>query len=253
LRLLTLLLSGLAIYLVLRWLYNKNPQQFTRVAVYITLIWVAGFLVYMAVTGRLHWLFVLIAGLFSLGFRYLPIIFRLLPFLKTLRATLAGKRTQSKTSTGQTSSVRSRYLNMELNHDTGKISGSVIAGQFEGRDLAELEIDSFKLLLQEIQADRNSFELLNTYLEQRFGADYFNKFDFQSPDNSNGEQTQGGSFTDEMTIAQARDILGVDESATREDIIKAHRRMMQKFHPDRGGSNYLAAQINNAKQLLLKQ
>ena len=252
-RLLTLLLTGLAIYLILRWLYNKNPQQFSRVTVYITLIWVAGFLIYMAVTGRLHWLFVLIAGLFSLGFRYLPIIFRLFPFIKTLRATIAGQRAQSKTSTGQTSSVRSRYFNMKLNHDTGEISGIVIAGQFQGRDLAELEIDSFKLLLQEIQADRSSFELLNTYLEHRFGADYLNKFGFQSSPDSEEGKTRGASFTDDMTIEQARDILGVDESATRDEIIKAHRRMMQKFHPDRGGSNYLAAQINNAKQILLKQ
>jgi hypothetical protein len=56
----------------------------------------------------------------------------------------------------------------------------------------------------------------------------------------------------EMDLHQARQILELDEHASREDIIAAHKRLMAKNHPDKGGSTYLASQINQAKDLLLK-
>lgn len=56
-----------------------------------------------------------------------------------------------------------------------------------------------------------------------------------------------------MSRAEALQILGLEESANRNQIIEAHRRLMQKLHPDRGGSDYLAAQINRARQFLLNE
>ena len=62
---------------------------------------------------------------------------------------------------------------------------------------------------------------------------------------------QGASASGTMTRAEAFDILGLKEGASRDEIIAAHKRLMQKFHPDRGGSDYLAKRINRAKDILL--
>ena len=54
-----------------------------------------------------------------------------------------------------------------------------------------------------------------------------------------------------MSIDEAMEVLGLKPGYSKEDVKQAHRRMMQKVHPDRGGSDYLAAQINQAKDILL--
>ena len=54
-----------------------------------------------------------------------------------------------------------------------------------------------------------------------------------------------------MTVKEAYDVLGLQADASREAILLAHRRLMQKVHPDRGGSNYLATEINRAKDILI--
>jgi hypothetical protein len=95
-------------------------------------------------------------------------------------------------------------------------------------------------LRSECEADSDSLSLLDNYLEQRFpGEAPFGK--------ASSATSQGGP----MNRAEALSILGLTENATEEDIVAAHRKLMQKLHPDRGGSDYLAAKINQAKDFLL--
>ena len=56
-----------------------------------------------------------------------------------------------------------------------------------------------------------------------------------------------------MTRSEALAVLGLGEDATRDDIVSSHRSLIQKIHPDRGGNDYLAAKINEAKDFLIKE
>jgi len=73
----------------------------------------------------------------------------------------------------------------------------------------------------------------------------------QNKARQSGQQSTGRANPGKMTAEEAREILGVKPDASREEIIRAHKRMMQKVHPDRGGTDYLAAQLNQAKDTLL--
>lgn len=54
-----------------------------------------------------------------------------------------------------------------------------------------------------------------------------------------------------MTREEALAVLGIKEGATREEVTAAYRSLMKRIHPDRGGSAYLAAKLNEARDLLL--
>lgn len=82
---------------------------------------------------------------------------------------------------------------------------------------------------------------------------------------ANEQQTKGEQHerqaarpTSDMTIKEAADILGLSSDLTHgeinaEKVNDVHRRLIQKLHPDRGGNDYLAAKINQARDVLLQQ
>ncbi len=134
---------------------------------------------------------------------------------------------------------------MTLDHDSGEVNGEVLAGQFAGKTLDQLDLDSLLQLLDECRDDEESVALLEVYLDRKYEDDWKQQAGTQS---SRQQATAGAA----MTREEALQILGLSADASADDIIKAHRRLMQKLHPDRGGSAYLASKINQAKDILLR-
>ncbi len=146
----------------------------------------------------------------------------------------------------QSSEVESEFFKMTLDLETGAMDGDVLRGTFEGRGLGSLTLDDLRELLSEVQGDHESVQLLEAYMDRVHagwrGDEESGERESQSPASSSGA----------MTEDEARKILGVGPDASEKDIKAAYKRLMAQLHPDRGGSDYLAAKVNLAKDTLLK-
>ena len=154
---------------------------------------------------------------------------------------------RSRRTGGQKSVVRSAWLEMELDHDSGDMDGVVLVGRFEGRRLFEMSDDELLELAADVKDDRESAELLEAYLDRRI-ADWRAGFE---PDEGAGLGAAPGSGA--MTQKEAYEILGLAAGASEAEIREAHRRLMKRMHPDAGGSTFLAGRINEAKTVLLSR
>jgi len=227
-----LLLCGL-IYAIYRFkqLDAEARKQWSKKLILVALVLT---LLGLAATGRLHWIVAAIGALLTLVPRAIRLIMGLWPAL----SPYFRRYQQNKQSSMQT-----RFLSLQINLLSGELQGEVLEGRYKGEKLQAMMIPQLCELLQEYQQqDGESAALLMAYM-QRMHPDW-------KPDTENTSHYTAD--TSAMTEQQARDILGVSESATKSEIIKAHKRLMQKLHPDRGGSDYLAVQINKAKEVLLK-
>ena len=223
-----LLVGGL---LFISWCKRQPPAVRNKAIVYVAV----AVILLLVLTGRMHWLM----GLIGAGIAM---------FQRVMMASQLFNRFKSMSgmggpSPGKSSSIETRFLRMSLDHDSGDLSGEVLIGRFKGKGLHDLEMDDLLHLLGECRAeDHQSVAVLESYLEQRFSDQWSARA---------GAGTGSGPARSNMTREEAMEILGVAIDASKEDIIQAHRRLMQRLHPDRGGSTYLAAKINQAKDLLL--
>lgn len=246
---LILLIAGgpiilIALYL---WLRGLSPKIQTKVLKYMFFSILGGLLILFTVTGKMHWIVTVLGILFSVAIRALT-FFSFLPTIQSLFNTFKRWRNPSsvRSETGE-SSINTDFIHMNLDHASGDMDGQVVKGQFNGRHLKSMDIKELLELRKECQIlDFDSVSLIDAWLD-RFHGDSWRQQE-SSYDNTKSATASSGSLKYEEAI----EILGVSGSATKADIIAAHRRLIQRLHSDRGGNDYLASLVNRAKDTLLK-
>ena len=149
---------------------------------------------------------------------------------------------------GQKSGVRTEALEMVLEHDSGQMEGTCLKGRFAGKPLSSLGRHELLQLLEELRGtDAKGALLLEAYLDRRLPG----WRDLRSGPADREEPRQSRGHRGGMSTNDAYEVLGLKPGAKEAEIRAAHRRLMMKFHPDQGGSTYLAARINEAKEILL--
>jgi|TARA_B110000196_G_scaffold303903_1_gene300170 hypothetical protein len=229
-----------ALGLIGKFLLNADPKFLAKALRY------TGFGLCAAVA-----LFLLLTGRFALG---LPLAFMAAAFLRRWALPKLGPRIGggSGPSTGRSSNVETDYLHMTLDHDSGAMRGEILRGTFAGRDLNDLNLDQLVELLGECQRhDGEAAQVLEAYLDRTQGGDWRQNAAGYSRQGHSGQGARQKPRTGGMTLAEACKVLGLDANPSPGEVREAHKRLMLKLHPDKGGSSYLAAKINQAKDLLL--
>jgi len=208
---------------------KRLPAERRRSFFWRTAFWgILGASIILVASGRMHWLGAGLAALIPLGKVIFGLGMRALPVLQIL--------SRFKTSPSQ---FRTSALMVEINFASKHMDGEVLQGEYAGKRLSELSAEQLQTLADELRGtDRESFVLLQAYMLRN------------TSEQQSGESYQAGNFSD-ISNDEAYKILGLESDADEEDIIKAHKRLMQRLHPDRGGSDYLAAKINAAKDQLI--
>jgi DnaJ domain len=159
---------------------------------------------------------------------------------------LPGPWRKFQRATGRFSRIRSAMIEMEIDHATGAVEGSILVGGFAGRRLSSLDPQSLSRIYDECCAhDPQGIPLLEAYLDRRFSG---------WRENAQGDRdtrTRTHAHSGVMTKEEAYQILGLQPGASLDEVRKAHRTLMKKLHPDQGGTAYLAARVNEAREVLL--
>ena len=206
-------------------LANAKPSTILRTVRVAALIALGSGAIFFGLTGRLQ----IASGL----------AFAALFFLRNKPLFSA-----SKPSAGQTSTVKTDWLEAELDHDTGDMDALITRGIFDGRKLSSLELEELEILLEELTIDQQSHAIVQAYIERNHSGE-----DTGGQDESTNTSDNTSGI---MSKAEAYEILELKPGATLSEIKTAHKNMMKKFHPDHNGSTYMAAKINQARDLLTK-
>lgn len=219
--------------LVVWWLLRANPSTIARI--------LRPMLMVVGLVG--------IAVMLIFGMRFVPSLLPELLGLAGIVATALIARALRRRPSGgfsspgsaQRTEVRTAFFEAWIDHGTGDVGGTVHSGRFAGRTFDSLSDSELLDLHAECSSDSDSLRVLEAYLDRRLGADWRSSHQTPPP---------RGPRTD-MTREEALAVLGLAEGASADEIKAAHRRLIQRVHPDVGGSADLASRINRAKDVLL--
>jgi hypothetical protein len=227
-----------------KWLASAEPKQIIKAFKIVGIGVLVVLVMFFAATGRLLWIFYL-----------LPV---LIPWLLRFRAAARMAKNFSRMSkggsTGQTSDVETKYLRLSLDHDSGDMAGEVLIGDYAGQRIEEMELsDLIELTAECVAQDEQSAQILEAYLDRMY-PEWRDQVDAESEGESRHEHGRGWGpkSQDGMSQNEAYEVLGLLPGATEKEIKEAYHRLISNLHPDHGGSTYLAAKINQAKDTLLQ-
>ena len=239
-----------ALALVARLLLNTDPKVLAKIVRY------GGFGICASVA-----LFFLLTGRFALG---LPLAFAAAAMLRRWALPKLGPRMSGGIggggpSGGRSSDVETEYLRMSLDHDSGAMAGEVLIGDYAGQRIEEMELsDLIDLTAECVAQDEQSAQILEAYLDRTY-PDWREQVEAEAQGKSGGENRHehGRGWgpkaqQDGMSQNEAYEVLGLSPGATEKEIKEAYHRLISNLHPDHGGSTYLAAKINQAKDTLLQ-
>lgn len=242
----TALLVGLLVLVVgvqiLRWFAHADVETVRKTINWGGIGLIALLIAFLAVTGRIGAAIAGIVVLFGWVMRVLSMVQMSRQFSAMFRSAFTGQFGGMP----HTSDVESAFLKMSLNHANGNMNGEIKRGKFRGQRLSTLSLDELRVFLGEVQGDADSVGLVEAYLD-RAHPDWRGAGNAGAGSGATSPPPNGAMATEE-----AYRVLGLKPGASDGDVKAAYRRLMAQLHPDHGGSDYLAAKVNLAKDFLLK-
>lgn len=227
-KILPLILAALAFFVLLQY-YRQLPKERKRpFAIKAAVYAVIAILIIAVLTGRIHWLGAVAAGVLGVLKFGLGTLLRFGPVLRVL-----GKNKSMRNPVFTTA-----HIKVEFHLNDGSFSGEIISGTFAGKAIQELSEDEINTLLNEYKNSNKRSHYLLLIASKRVSDTRF-------------DETSANASSNDMQIEEARMTLGLDTHFDIEAVEKAHKRLIQKLHPDRGGNDYLAARVNQARDTLL--
>lgn len=171
-----------------------------------------------------------------------------LPLTLQWRALWSGLGAPLGPAPGKSSLIETRHLRMALDHESGALDGLVLAGRHRDQLLSKLTLDQLLEVRADcLGADPDGVPLIEAYLDRIHNAGWRERTSGQQ----GSEKASPGGASAAMTRAEALEVLGLRPTASEAEIRETHHTLIMKLHPDHGGSDYLAAKVNQARDVLL--
>lgn len=240
-RLIFLIAVVVAGYLLYKLYFQQLMSQGKAGKIKIALIVLGLIFLLAALTGRANAIFAVIGAAMTQAMRLAPLFIKFAP---NLSKHFGGTFSPGGARGTSNSRVKTNSLVMTLDHATGKMDGEIIAGALCGKRLSDLTNNELKRFYHDCaETDPEAIRILQAYIARE-------RSDWSDAPNTENNET-APKLSDSVSVREAYDILGLEQGATKSEIVQAHRLLMKQFHPDKGGSTYLAAKVNEAKKVLL--